>query len=149
MRGVAKPDNQLRHIPDLVEYADGWALEGFTPLSSAWNYPAVKDKPAFIYAFSSPDDITKIGRSSAPMRRIDEIRKKWEAPLLEIIKAEPVPYAGSMYAERLLHIKFADRELSREWFDIPAQEFLDALPYALIGARLYDEACRKWHEDSY
>jgi len=142
---AARPDNRVRNIPDLVETENGWMLDGFIPLSPAWNYPEIKDKPAFIYAFSSADHITKIGRSGSPEKRLNAIRREWNAKHLEIVKYEPVPYAGSVYAERLLHVKFEDYELRREWFDIPAQEFLDFLPYAVIGARLYDKACMAWH----
>lgn len=143
-----RSENWLKNLPDLVETEAGWELRGFTPLATASNYPRVKDRKAFIYAFSHKN-ITKIGRSSSPATRLEAIRKQWKVPVLELVKAEPVPYAGSIYAERLMHIQFEGRELSREWFDLPPQEFLDFLPFVVIGAKLYDEACRKWHADKY
>jgi hypothetical protein len=143
-----RAENWLKNLPDLVETETGWELRGFSPLSTAANYPRVKDRKAFIYAFSHKN-ITKIGRSCQPEVRLKAIKKQWKAPDLKIVGAEEVPHAGSIYAERLMHLEFEDRELSREWFHISPQEFLDFLPYVVIGAKLYDEACRKWFEDRY
>jgi len=140
-----RAENWLKNLPDLVETETGWELRGFVPLATSWNYPRVKDKKAFIYAFSHKD-ITKIGRSSCPEKRLESIKWQWKAPDLKLVTAAEVPYAGSIYAERMMHIEFEDRELAREWFHLPPQEFIDFLPFVVIGARLYDEACRKWFE---
>lgn len=143
-----RAENWLKNAPNLVETETGWELQGFVPLAAAANYSTVKNRKAFIYAFSH-QNITKIGRTSNPEHRLRDIRRVWKAPVLELVKAEAVPYAGSMYAERMMHVKFEDRELRREWFDISPQEFLDFLPFVVIGAKLYDEACRKWYEGKY
>lgn len=143
-----RAENWLKNAPNLVETETGWELQGFVPLATAANYSRVKNRKAFIYAFSH-QNITKIGRTSNPENRLRDIRREWKAPVLELVKAEEVPYAGSMYAERMMHVQFEDRELRREWFDISPQEFLDFLPFAVIGAKLYDEACRKWYEEKY
>jgi hypothetical protein len=143
-----RADNRLKQVPTLVETEAGWELQGFVPLATAWNYPWVKDKKAFIYAFSHKD-ITKIGRSSCPEKRLEAIKLQWKAPDLKLVHAVEVPYAGSIYAERVMHLEFEEMELSREWFHLPPQEFIDFAPYVEIGAKLYDDACRRWYEEAH
>ena len=143
-----RSENWPKEIPNLVETTGGWVLEGFKPLSPAYNYAAVSNRPAFLYGFHG-DGIMKIGRSSNPEQRLKHVRREWKAPHLELVKAERVPYAGSVYAERLMHIQFEEHELRREWFAVTTEEFLDFLPYAVIGAETYDAACREWHANKY
>lgn len=141
-----RSENWLKKVPTLIEQSDGWLLDGFEPTSPAFNYPDIRDKDAFIYGFHC-DGMIKIGRSSCPVRRLGDLSRGWRGPPLEIIRAERVPYAGSIYAERLMHIQFEDNMLKREWFEITPADFLEFLPYAVIGAEMYDMACREWHAD--
>lgn len=145
-KGSAKDpraDNWMKSLPDLVEEDGRWAIKGFVPLSTAFNYDAGISRKAFIYGFHF-DGFVKIGRSSNPGKRLIAVQRNFGAPPLEIAGTVEVPYAGSIYAERLMHIKFEDRMLKREWFDIDPQEFIDYLPHVAIAARLYADACRDW-----
>lgn len=140
----ARRENRMKNVPTLIERVEGWELEGFEPLSPAYNYPDICQKKAFIYGFHC-DGFIKIGRSQDPEKRRQHISREWKGPPLELVAAEEVPYAGSVYAERLMHLEFIEKELKREWFDLSPANFLEFLPYAVIGAKAYDAACRDWH----
>jgi hypothetical protein len=132
----------------MVETTSGWELVGFTPTSTAFNYPMGVKRKAFIYGFHY-DGFVKIGRSGDPERRLKDIQRRFGNPKLEIIGILEVPYAGSIYAERLMHVRFEDKMLKREWFDIAPHDFTAYLPQALIGARLYEQACREWWDKAH
>lgn len=82
-----------------------------------------------VYAISSEDGITKIGKASSPTRRVASLNTG--SPVKLTLKYESPAMDAADLVEKLAHQLLAEKRLNGEWFSVSTEEAISAISAAI------------------
>lgn len=108
----------------------------------------------YVYILSSPEGYYKIGCTSDPLKRVDQIQPKLPFKVKKEFMFHCAP-GQEQRAEQRLHSKFRSKRTNGEWFRLDAEDikffYQNPIPIgiALSHSMCFAQECLKQHHDEH
>lgn len=89
------------------------------PINPSKPTKVIMPDPGYVYLIQSPTGVYKIGRAKNPDNRMETFSVKLP---FEVAYIHLIPCENYRHSERQLHIRYADKRINGEWFDLTPED---------------------------